>query len=309
MRKLVIIAGPTAVGKTASSILLAKKIGGEIISADSMQVYRGMDVGTAKIRKEEMEGVPHFLIDAFDPDEEFNIVIFQQLAKQAMEEIYARDHIPMIVGGTGFYIQSILYDIDFSQGDGENEALREHLEKEYDLLGADAMQEKLRLLDPISAGTIHKNNKKRVVRALEYALTQNEPISAHNEREKQKKSPYDYNFFVLNMDRKILYDRIEQRVDKMFDDGLVEEVRDLQHRGFHQNLVSMQGIGYKEVLEYLDGNCSLEEAIAQVKQSTRHFAKRQITWFKREKGAQWIDVTKFHSPQDLAEFMAGEVIK
>jgi len=226
-----------------------------------------------------------------------------------MEEIYARGHIPMIVGGTGFYIQSILYDIDFSQGDGENEALREHLEKEYDLLGADAMQEKLRLLDPISAGTIHKNNKKRVVRALEYALTQNEPISAHNEREKQKKSPYDYNFFVLNMDRKIFYDRIEQRVDKMFDDGLVEEVRDLQHRGFHQNLVSMQGIGYKEVLEYLDGNCSLEEAIAQVKQSTRHFAKRQITWFKREKGAQWIDVTKFHSPQDLAEFMAGEVIK
>ena len=263
----------------------------------------------AQIRKEEMEGVPHFLIDAFDPDEEFNIVIFQQLAKQAMEEIYARGHIPMIVGGTGFYIQSILYDIDFSQGDGENEALREHLEKEYDLLGADAMQEKLRLLDPISADTIHKNNKKRVVRALEYALTQNEPISAHNEREKQKKSPYDYNFFVLNMDRKILYDRIEQRVDKMFDDGLVEEVRDLQHRGFHQNLVSMQGIGYKEVLEYLDGNCSLEEAIAQVKQSTRHFAKRQITWFKREKGAQWIDVTKFHSPQDLAEFMAGEVIK
>ena len=309
MRKLVIIAGPTAVGKTASSILLAKKIGGEIISADSMQVYRGMDVGTAKIRKEEMEGVPHFLIDAFDPDEEFNIVIFQQLAKQAMEEIYARGHIPMIVGGTGFYIQSILYDIDFSQGDGENEALREHLEKEYDLFGADAMQEKLRLLDPISADTIHKNNKKRVVRALEYALTQNEPISAHNEREKQKKSPYDYNFFVLNMDRKILYDRIERRVDKMFDDGLVEEVRDLQYRGFHQNLVSMQGIGYKEVLEYLDGNCSLEEAIAQVKQSTRHFAKRQITWFKREKGAQWIDVTKFHSPQDLAEFMAGEVIK
>ena len=309
MRKLVIIAGPTAVGKTASSILLAKKIGGEIISADSMQVYRGMDVGTAKIRKEEMEGVPHFLIDAFDPDEEVNIVIFQQLAKQAMEEIYARGHIPMIVGGTGFYIQSILYDIDFSQGDGENEALREHLEKEYDLFGADAMQEKLRLLDPISADTIHKNNKKRVVRALEYALTQNEPISAHNEREKQKKSPYDYNFFVLNMDRKILYDRIERRVDKMFDDGLVEEVRDLQYRGFHQNLVSMQGIGYKEVLEYLDGNCSLEEAIAQVKQSTRHFAKRQITWFKREKGAQWIDVTKFHSPQDLAEFMAGEGIK
>ena len=309
MRKLVIIAGPTAVGKTASSIFLAKKIGGEIISADSMQVYRGMDVGTAKIRKEEMEGVPHFLIDAFDPDEEVNIVIFQQLAKQAMEEIYARGHIPMIVGGTGFYIQSILYDIDFSQGDGENEALREHLEKEYDLFGADAMQEKLRLLDPISADTIHKNNKKRVVRALEYALTQNEPISAHNEREKQKKSPYDYNFFVLNMDRKILYDRIERRVDKMFDDGLVEEVRDLQYRGFHQNLVSMQGIGYKEVLEYLDGNCSLEEAIAQVKQSTRHFAKRQITWFKREKGAQWIDVTKFHSPQDLAEFMAGEVIK
>ena len=309
MRKLVIIAGPTAVGKTASSILLAKKIGGEIISADSMQVYRGMDVGTAKIRKEEMEGVPHFLIDAFDPDEEVNIVIFQQLAKQAMEEIYARGHIPMIVGGTGFYIQSILYDIDFSQGDGENEALREHLEKEYDLFGADAMQEKLRLLDPISADTIHKNNKKRVVRALEYALTQNEPISAHNEREKQKKSPYDYNFFVLNMDRKILYDRIERRVDKMFDDGLVEEMRDLQYLGFHQNLVSMQGIGYKEVLEYLDGNCSLEEAIAQVKQSTRHFAKRQITWFKREKGAQWIDVTKFHSPQDLAEFMAGEVIK
>ena len=226
--KLIILAGPTASGKTSVSIDLAKRIGGEIISADSMQVYRGMDVGTAKIKADEMQGVKHYLINVLDPTEDFNIVKFQNMVKYSIEEIKRNGHIPILVGGTGFYIQSVIYDIDFDTQD-DNGDIRKALEEEYDKMGADFMYEKLKKIDSVSAENIHKNNKKRIIRAIEYFLINNALISVHNESQRMKDSPYDFRFFVLNPPRDILYDRINQRVDKMVDEGLVEEVKDLKN--------------------------------------------------------------------------------
>lgn len=280
-KPLIILTGPTAVGKTASSIALAKAIGGEIISADSMQVYKYMDIGSAKIMPEEMDGVPHHLIDVLEPTEEFNVVRFQQMAKAAMEEIYARNHIPIVVGGTGFYIQALLYDIDFTENDGDT-SYREELEKLAQEKGAEYLHEKLREIDPVSAENIHANNVKRVIRALEFNHQTGQLMSEHNETERQKESPYNFAYFVLNDDRERLYERINLRVDLMVEAGLVDEVQKLKEMGCTKDLVSMQGLGYKEILAYLDGECTLEEAIYILKRDTRHFAKRQITWFKRE---------------------------
>ncbi|MCI7814272.1 MAG: tRNA (adenosine(37)-N6)-dimethylallyltransferase MiaA [Lachnospiraceae bacterium] len=285
---LLILTGPTAVGKTALSISLAKAVGGEIISADSMQVYRGMDIGSAKIKREEMDGVPHFLIDEFEPDEEFHVVKFQNLAKKYMREIWERGHIPILTGGTGFYIQAVLYDIDFTENESDP-AYREELEKIAQDQGAHVLHEQLRIVDPVSAEEIHENNIKRVIRALEFYRETGEPISRHNERERKKQSPYQFAYFVLNDDRAHLYERINERVDQMMEEGLLEEVRRLKERGFTREMVSMQGLGYKEMLDYLDGNCSLDEAVEILKRDTRHFAKRQITWFKREKDVIWLD--------------------
>ena len=212
--KLIILAGPTASGKTAVSVDLAKRIGGEIISADSMQIYRGMDIGTAKITADEMQGVKHYLINVSDPKEDFNIVKFQNMVKCSIEEIKKNGHIPILVGGTGFYIQSIIYDINFDKED-DNGSIRKVLEEEYDKMGADFMYEKLKKIDSISAENIHKNNKKRIIRAIEYFLINNTLISEHNELQRKKTSPYDFRFFVLNPKRDILYDRINKRVDKM----------------------------------------------------------------------------------------------
>lgn len=287
-RPLIILTGPTAVGKTKASIGLAKAIGGEIISADSMQVYKDMDIGSAKIRPEEMDGIPHYLVDVLEPTEEFHVVRFQQMAKQAMEQIYANGHIPIVVGGTGFYIQALLYDIDFTENDGDYE-YREKLETYAKVHGAEALHEKLREVDPASADTIHANNVKRVIRALEFYQQTGTRISEHNEKEREKDSPYEFRYFVLNDERKHLYDRINQRVDKMVDDGLLAEVKALKEKGYTKDMVSMQGLGYKEVLEFLDGESSMEEAIYKIKRDTRHFAKRQLTWFKREREVIWID--------------------
>lgn len=290
-KPLVVLTGPTAVGKTKASIGLAKAIGGEIISADSMQVYKYMDIGSAKIHSEEMEGVPHYLIDVLEPEEEFHVVKFQELAKQAMKEIYSHGHIPIITGGTGFYIQAVLYDIDFTENEKDS-TYRKQLEdyaKEY---GAEALHEKLKEADPESAETIHANNVKRVIRALEFYEQTGMKISAHNEEQRQKESPYDFVYFVLDDDRDNLYDRINRRVDKMLEEGLVDEVRALKEKGYTKDMVSMQGLGYKEILEYLDGDITLEEAVYKLKRDTRHFAKRQITWFKREKDVVWIDKKK-----------------
>lgn len=290
---LIILSGPTAVGKTALSIELAKRVNGAIISADSMQMYKHMDIGSAKIMPEEMEGVKHYLIDELNPEDEFNIVVFQQKAKAALKEIYENGQIPIIAGGTGFYIQSLLYDINFDNQDC-NEEFRAELEQIAKEQGNEVLHERLMKIDPVSAEKIHANNVKRVIRALEFYHLTGKPISEHNETEQQKASPYNFAYFVLTDDRANLYKRIDMRVDIMLKNGLVEEVKRLKEMGYHRDMVSMQGLGYKEILDYLDGKCTLEEAIYILKRETRHFAKRQLTWFRRERDVIWLDKQKYN---------------
>lgn len=291
-KPLVILTGPTAVGKTKASIGLAKAIGGEIISADSMQVYKQMDIGSAKIKPSEMEEIPHYLLDILEPDEEFHVVLFQQMAKQAIQKIYEKGKIPIIVGGTGFYIQAVLYDIDFSENEKDT-SYREELEKLAQTKGAEYLHDLLRKVDEKSAQDIHANNVKRVIRALEYFHQTGEKISEHNEEQRKKVSPYNFSYFVLNDEREHLYERINLRVDQMINEGLVSEVQSLKEKGYTRDMVSMQGLGYKEMLDYLDNKCSLEEAVEIIKRDTRHFAKRQITWFKRESDVTWIDKKEY----------------
>ena len=300
MKPLVILTGPTAVGKTELSISLAKAIGGEIISADSMQVYKYMNIGTAKIRQEEMDGVPHHLIDILEPDVAFNVAMFKELAKKAADEIYERGHIPIVVGGTGFYIQALLYDIDFSEEDSDQH-IRSELEQLAAQKGSEYLHDLLREVDPESADQIHHHNVKRVIRALEYYRMHGEKISIHNERERQKQSPYQFLYFVLTHDRQVLYERIERRIDKMIQEGLVEEVDNLLKMGYNRNLVSMQGLGYKEIVPYLMGECTLDEAVYVLKRDTRHFAKRQLTWFRRERDVRWLDKTQFASEKEILD--------
>lgn len=292
-KPLIILTGPTAVGKTKLSIELAKAVNGEIISADSMQVYKHMDIGSAKIKKEEMCGVPHHLIDVLEPDEEFHVVRFQEMAKQAMEEIYAKGKVPILAGGTGFYIQAVVKDIDFSK-ETEKSPVREELEKLAEEKGCAYLHERLQQVDPKSAEKIHANNVKRVIRALEYFELTRKPISLHNEEEAAKESPYNVAYFVLNDVRERLYERIDARVDAMLQEGLVEEVSGLAKKGYTKDMVSMQGLGYKEILSYLDGSYTLDEAVYILKRDTRHFAKRQLTWFKREKDVIWVNKQDFH---------------
>lgn len=295
---LVILTGPTAVGKTKLSIALAKAIDGEIISADSMQVYRGMDIGSAKIRREEMEGIPHHLIDVLDPKEEFHVVRFQELAKRAMKEILGRGRIPIVAGGTGFYIQALLYDIDFTENQ-EDLAIRQELEglaaKEG---GADALYQMLKEVDPASAAQIHANNVKRVIRALEFYRQTGKRISEHNQEQRQKESPYNAAYFVLNDERERLYQRIDRRVDEMLKEGLLAEVKELWEQGCTRGMVSMQGLGYKEMLAYLEGELPWEEAVRILKRDTRHFAKRQLTWFRRERDVIWLERSEFSDDED-----------
>lgn len=300
---LIILTGPTAVGKTALSVSLAKAIGGEIISADSMQVYRHMDIGSAKVTREEMGGVPHHLIDVLEPTEEFNVVLFQQMARKAAAEILGRGHIPIVVGGTGFYIQALLYDIDFTEND-EDTALRRSLEELAKREGPEALYERLRAVDPESCESIHAHNVKRVIRAIEFYEKTGKKISAHNREQRQNGPSYRSAYFVLNDDRDTVYQRIDARVDLMMELGLVEEVRALQALGCHRGMVSMQGLGYKEILAYLEGEISLEEAVYLIKRDTRHFAKRQLTWFRREKEVIWVEKNVFdHDSQKIQKFM------
>ena len=291
--KLIILAGPTAVGKTENSIKLAKAVNGEIISADSMQVYRRMDIGSAKISASEMQGIPHHLIDVLEPSEEFNIVRFQMMAKEAMNKIYANGKIPILVGGTGFYIQSLLYDINFKEEADTDETLRRELQEFAEHFGKEALHDKLREVDPESAEAIPAGNVKRVIRALEFYEIHHEKISSHNAEQAEKESPYQFAFFVLTDERKLLYERIEKRIDMMVENGLLEEVKALKEEGLTRENISMQGLGYKEILAYLEGEITLEEALYILKRDTRHFAKRQITWFKREKDVKWIDKSAF----------------
>lgn len=301
-KPLVVLTGPTAVGKTDLSIRLAKAINGAVISADSMQVYRGMDIGSAKIRPEEMDGVPHYLVDILDPSEEFHVVRFQELAKQAMAEICANGQIPIVVGGTGFYIQALLYDIDFTSQD-EDTALRESYERLAEEKGAHWLHEKLSAVDPVSAEIIHENNVKRVIRALEFYDKSGQPISEHNAAEREKSSPYNFCYFVLNDDRARIYERIDRRVDQMLENGLVDEVKVLREKGCNKNMVAMQGLGYKEILSWLDGEITYEEAVYKIKRGTRHFAKRQLTWFRRERDVIWVDKSVYCSEDAMLDFI------
>ena len=306
-KPLIILTGPTAVGKTAASIGLAKAIGGEIISADSMQVYRHMDIGSAKIRPEEMQGVPHHLIDVLEPEEAFHVVRFQQMAKEAMEGIYERGRIPIVVGGTGFYIQALLYDIAFGENE-EDRSYRKELEELAKKEGAETLHAMLAQVDEKAALEIHANNVKRVIRALEFYHQTGQKISEHNEEERKKESAYNSAYFVLNDERSHLYDRINRRVDLMFEAGLVEEVRALKNRGYTRGMVSMQGLGYKEIFAYLDGECTLEEAKEIIKRDTRHFAKRQITWFKRERDVICIEKQAYgYKEEKILERMLEEL--
>ena len=289
-KPIIILTGPTAVGKTEISLELARACGGEIISADSMQVYRKMDIGTAKIRPDERQGIPHYMIDELDPAEEFNVYFFQKKVRQYIQEIHGRGKIPILTGGTGFYIRAVLYDTHFTEQPTNTEYRRE-LAKFAKEKGAAALHEILREKDPESARAIHENNVKRVIRALEYLHDTGELFSVHNEREKQRVSPYRFLYAVLTMDREALYRRIDLRVDQMLEAGLVGEVEGLLREGYGRDLVSMQGLGYKEIAAYLEGECSLEEAVYRLKRDTRHFAKRQMTWFRREPDAVFLDKT------------------
>lgn len=291
-KPMIILTGPTAVGKSALSVELAKKINGAVISADSMQVYRHMDIGSAKIMPEEMQGITHYMIDELEPDEEFHVVRFTTMAKEYLKEIYAAGKIPIIAGGTGFYIQALLYDIDFTEQQCD-EAYRRQLEEQAKEHGAGYLHEMLRKVDPASAEAIHANNVKRVIRALEFYHLSGQKISEHNETERQKQSPYNFAYFVLNDERAKLYERIDKRVDAMIEAGLVNEVQKLKDMGCSWEMVSMQGLGYKEILAYLDGEYALEEAVYIIKRETRHFAKRQLTWFKRERDVIWLDKQTF----------------
>lgn len=302
---LIVLTGPTAVGKTALSVKLAKAVGAEIISADSMQVYRRMDIGSAKVTKEEMDGVPHHLIDVLEPEEEFNVVLFQKLAKEAIADIVSRNKLPMIVGGTGFYIQSVLYDVDFTETK-EDGAFRKELEAFAQKEGAAKLHDRLAAVDPKAAQQIHANNIKRVIRALEFYEQTGAQISEHNETERQKEPAYRAKYFVLTDDRAAMYERIDRRVDSMIKAGLVEEVRALRDRGLKKEMVSMQGLGYKEILAFLEGEYDLDRALYLIKRDTRHFAKRQLTWFKREKNVIWVDRRQFLDENNILQFLIGQ---
>ena len=297
MKPLIILAGPTAVGKTELSLSLARAVNGEIISADSMQVYQNMEIGSAKIRPEEMGQVPHHLIDILDPREPFDVVTFQKLAKEAVSQIHQRDRIPILTGGTGFYIQSVVYDIDFTEADSDD-TFRRHLETLAADKGGEFLHQMLKEQDPQAAEQIHPRNVKRVIRALEFYRQTGTRISEHNEEQRRKCSPYQFLYLVLNDKREHLYQRIDARVDQMMRDGLLEEVQKLRDMGCTKDMTSMEGLGYKELLAYLDGEYPLEEAVRILKRDTRHFAKRQLTWFRRERDVTWIQKDEFQYDTD-----------
>ena len=302
---LITISGPTACGNTAVSVELAKIINGEIISADSMQVYKYMDIGTAKITEEEKHGIKHYLIDELYPDEEFSVAVFQKMAKGALAEIYEKGKIPILVGGTGFYVNALIYDNDFTPGE-KDEKMRVELEKAAERNGNEYVHNILQKLDPEYAETVHPNNLKRMIRAIEYCRDTGEKFSEYNKREKLREPAYNVKNFILNMDRERLYERIEKRIDIMIDKGLIDEVKKLM-KIYPDNLVSMKGLGYKEIIGYLKGEYSLDEAIYILKRDTRHFARRQITWFRHQSDGVWINMDDYKSPSEAAEFIAEKI--
>ncbi|MBW5456868.1 tRNA (adenosine(37)-N6)-dimethylallyltransferase MiaA [Clostridium sporogenes] len=302
MINLLILAGPTAVGKTDISIKLAKKLNGEIISADSMQIYKYMDIGSAKITKEEMKDIPHHLIDVVAPHEEFNVASFKTLAEKCIKDIWTRGKLPIIAGGTGLYINSLIYNYDFTDAD-RDENYREYLNKLSEDKGKEYVHSLLKDIDKESYEKLYPNDFKRVVRALEVYKITGKSISEYT-KENEKKLydiPYNVNYFVLNMNREVLYERINKRVDIMMDKGLIEEVKKLESMGYTPDMQSMKGIGYKEILFYLKGDISLDEAIYLIKKGSRNYAKRQLTWFRKDKRSIWIDKDKYRSEEEIVD--------
>lgn len=304
---LLVIVGPTAVGKTALSIRLAKRFHGEIISCDSMQVYQGMDIGTAKATEEERAEVPHHLIDIIPPDVAFSVQEFQRLARQKIQEVHSRKHLPILVGGTGLYIEAVTYDYRVPPA-GQDFEIRNQYQRFAEEHGNEALHQKLEEIDPITAKRLHPNDVKRVIRALEvYHLTK-KPFSSFEQAEKR---PY-YNSMLwigLTMPREILYQRINERVDRMLEEGFIEEVKKLYKKGYDTHLTSMQAIGYKEILSYLKGEISFTDSVELIKQGTRKYAKRQFSWFKRLRNIHWFDMTKDKVYEEIQQFVAGKFIQ
>ncbi|MEG1409852.1 MAG: tRNA (adenosine(37)-N6)-dimethylallyltransferase MiaA [Terrisporobacter sp.] len=298
---LIILTGPTAVGKTVLSIELAKNLNAEIISADSMQIYKYMDIGSAKVTDKEMNGVVHHMIDEVTPNYAFSVSEFQKRSEKYIEDIHEREKSVLVTGGTGLYLNSLIYNMDFAKSNG-NSKLREALENELAEKGIDYMHEKLKSLDDEVASRIHKNNTKRVIRALEVCLDGKKMQDFSNDLKYNDK--YLPIIIVLNRDREILYNRINKRVDIMMEAGLIEEVKQLLDMGYDKDLISMQGIGYKEIVKYLEGMYTLEEAVEIIKRDSRRYAKRQITWFKRYKESKWFDLEKY----DDLEILKGDIM-
>ena len=298
MDKVIVMVGPTASGKTNLSIELAKRIGGEIISADSMQIYKMMDIGTAKPDREEMQGIRHYLIDEVYPDEEFSVAKFQSLALKYIGEILDKGKVPIVVGGTGLYINSLVYNYKFSETISDWN-YRERLKQTADEKGREYLHEELRKIDPEAAKRIHVNDLKRIIRALEVFHYTQKTMTHHQDVSRTEPSPYQFTLFGLTMDRELLYERINRRVDIMMEKGLVEEVRKLVKLGFTKKAPAMQGLGYKEIISYLRGEATFGEAVDLLKKNTRHYAKRQLTWFRRMEEVNWIDAAPPGGLEDL----------
>lgn len=301
---LIILTGPTAVGKTDLSIQLAKAVDAEIVSADSMQIYKYMDIGSAKVTEEEMQGVKHYLVDEIEPDMPFSVSEYKRMAEEYIDEISSRGKNVIVTGGTGLYLNSLIYDMDFGKSDA-NQELREELNKELEENGPAYMYEKLVSLDKEAAERIHPNNTKRVIRAIEVAMSGEKMNDFSKDLRYNKK--YRPIIIVLNRDRQALYDRINLRVDIMLKNGLIEEVKGLLEKGYTKDMISMQGIGYKEIIKYFEGEYTLDEAIEIIKRDSRRYAKRQLTWFRRYEDAKWFEIDKFDSAEELKDAVVSYV--
>ncbi len=305
-KNLLVITGPTGVGKTNLSIDLAKLYRGEIISADSMQIYKYMDIGTAKIKETEMEDIPHYMIDIVEPDKEFTVSNYRDLAKENILKVHKKSKLPIVVGGTGLYINSLVYDLQFASVP-PNQELRNHYEKVAEEKGNDYLHKTLYAIDKTSAEKISIGDLKRIIRALEiYELT-GKTMSQYNKNFRKESKDYNLCMYCLTMDRSRLYERINLRVDRMIEEGLVEEVKSLLERGYDPNLISLQGIGYKEIILYLKGNISLDDSVEIIKKASRNYAKRQLTWFRRDKRFNWVDIDNFKTYNDLVKYLTESI--
>ncbi|MBU5437626.1 tRNA (adenosine(37)-N6)-dimethylallyltransferase MiaA [Tissierella sp. MSJ-40] len=303
---LFILIGPTAIGKTSLSIDLAKNLNGEIISADSMQIYKYMDIGTAKVTKEEMESIPHYLIDIVYPNEDFTVSDYKKAATKHITEVNNREKLPLVVGGTGLYINSLVYQLNFTQV-CPNEEFRKKYEDLADKYGNQYIYDELKKIDLYSSQKISPKDRKRIIRALEIYYETGKTMSEYNKDFRKPVENYNLSMIGLNMDRTLLYNRINQRVDLMIEKGLIDEIKMLLEMGYTKDLVSMQGIGYKEIVYYLQGDISLDKAIELIKKGSRNYAKRQLTWFRRDNRIKWIDVDTFHHIKDISQYITNYV--